>query len=293
MTPALLRARRGMMRAIRAPLRSSLVERVLRRYTLGRPFSGLAAHLLPTPEQYPRGSVRRCDLYGLRYEVDLSDLMGWYVYFGFRDPSTDAYVGLLKEGQVVVDVGANQGATVMRAARAVGPRGRVIGLEPDPDNFARCQHHVRLNALDNVELVRVGLSDESRRAALVSPNAANSGMKTVATGDRPDGVEIELRTLDALVLERGLDRIDVLKIDVEGLEPQVLRGGATTLARYRPILFIELNDPSLVDHGSSAGNLVELLCSLGYELTDAETGHPVRGGDPLDRCLLDLVCYPR
>jgi FkbM family methyltransferase len=135
---------------------------------------------------------------------------------------------LLAPGMRVADVGANIGYYMLLAASRVGSTGRVACFEPEPDNLVELERNVRVNHLENVEVFPVAVGAEDGTASL------NPGMNgTVAA----DGViSVPLRRLDSV-----LDRIDFLKVDVEGYEGHVLAGARELLATHRPTLFVEIH----------------------------------------------------
>ncbi|WP_167767117.1 FkbM family methyltransferase [Jannaschia formosa] len=124
---------------------------------------------------------------------------------------------------VFVDVGANVGAyTLMVRAllQEAGRPGRLIAVEPDPVNASRLEANIAANAATDVELFRVGLSDRSGTLRFRSEGLENRGRARVAD----DGeIELPVRPLLDLLEEAGLDRVDALKMDVEGHEEPILR----------------------------------------------------------------------
>jgi FkbM family methyltransferase len=140
-------------------------------------------------------------------------------------------LGLVDEGDTVVDVGANIGYLALLFASAVGPRGSVICVEPEPDNLAELHRHVALNRLPNVEVIPAAAGPERGSATLVR------GVNATVEGGAPGDLPVEVRALDDLVSRR----VDFLKIDVEGFEDQVLRGASRILDADRPKLFVEVH----------------------------------------------------
>jgi FkbM family methyltransferase len=135
-------------------------------------------------------------------------------------------------GQLVVDVGANAGVFATVAGTWIGPTGRLVAIEPNPAVIERLRRNLRQNGLEpRAEVIAVGLSDEAGPARLLV--GANTTIGSVAGIDdgADQGVDIELRTLDGVAAERGLTRIDLLKVDVEGLEIPVLDGARGMLKR--------------------------------------------------------------
>lgn len=185
----------------------------------------------------------------------------------------------------VLDVGANVGLTSLRLARRTS--GRVMGVEPDPVNYARCVRNLALNHEPNLTVLNVGLSDHDGPATIDRPDEHNRGMNRVGSA----GVPIVLTTLDALVEAHGLHSVRLIKVDVEGHEPYVLRGATRTLALARPVLFLELSDHLLRIQGSSAPDLVKQLRSLGYDVNNALTGSRIEVADT-SGVAMDVICTP-
>lgn len=165
---------------------------------------------------------------------------------------------VLSDGAVAMDVGANIGATALIMSAFVG-HGRVIAVEPGPKAFAALCDNVQTNGAGAVECHNYALSSTSGRVAFREDSSFGHLVDdpSQATGD-PAGVAV--RTLDDLVESLQLQRLDFLKIDTEGFEPQVLAGAQATLARFRPIVYLELNAWTLLAHG--ANNPLEFLRAL-------------------------------
>ena len=156
-------------------------------------------------------TVDRHDSLGLvvrgRHEVDVESLMA----------------DLLSPGDCVLDVGANIGWSALQAARAVGPAGLVVALEPEIDNFGLLAHNVRTNLVDNVIPLRVGAgrARQWRTLALDADNAGGHSMLRPADRGRGERVLV-LAAGDVCSLLGVVPR--VVKIDVEGAEPEVVAG---------------------------------------------------------------------
>jgi FkbM family methyltransferase len=250
----------------RAVFVASYVRRALIKAGLDDKLSSLPL-LRPDCVDYRGSPIRRAVRNGIAYDLDLSDYVQWTIYFGIERDEKAALFALAKPGQVVLDIGTNVGEVLMNFAKRVGPEGRVIGFEPNPATLAKCRHNLLLNAFENVELHGVALGDKSGEAFLGHPQAGNAGADRIGSA----GIPIKLTTLDEFAA--GLDRIDLIKIDVEGFDLKVLRGGKQTLKRLRPKLFVELCDANLREQGDSAAGLVAWLERHGYRIRH------VGGGD--------------
>jgi FkbM family methyltransferase len=253
--------------------------------------SGLTARLLRPDTSLYRGSLpRRVTRDGIQFELDLSDYIEWTIYFGVERALKSRLYDLVQPGQTVLDVGSNVGEVVLNFARRAGPNGRVIGFEPNPTTLAKCRRNVSLNDVSNVELYPLALGDRPGEAILGRPAAGNAGADRVISSG--SGVAVAITTLDLFADEQQLERVDVIKIDVEGFDLNVLRGSQRTIERFRPILFIELSDANLREQGDSAPDLVRWLEQHDCSVTDALTGEPVSSNDELGGCFRDIIATP-
>jgi FkbM family methyltransferase len=180
---------------------------------------------------------------GAKVIVDPRDMLGRTIlYFGDQDRKISTVLrSLLRAGDTIVDVGANIGALSIMAARAVGPTGCVIAVEPQPDLTERIKASCSLNGLSNVIVHRVGLSDADGIADLSVPGS-NSGYASLVMqygeAENARAVPVTLRHAGDFLSETVGDRpLHLLKIDVEGHEAAVMRGARDWL-RARPANFV-------------------------------------------------------
>lgn len=169
----------------------------------------------------------------------------------------------LPVGGTFIDIGANVGVMTLRAARKVGDSGRVVAFEPNPGNVDKLLRGVVANGFENVTVYPMAASD---RAGVIFTSKHSNG-KVVATTD-PMQIENagQAVRVDDMVAE--LDRVDFVKLDIEGFEVQALRGLAKTLARHRPTVLCEFNPLCLVPHG---GVDPRELADLVFSMTDRVT----------------------
>jgi FkbM family methyltransferase len=176
-------------------------------------------------------------------------------------------------GGYCVDVGANFGAVALALADQVGPGGRVFAFEPGPFLFGRLAANARRNpSLERtLNLVNLGLSD--RPATLFwnedAANPGNAGLLESA------GTRVEVTSLDSYFAKQPIPRLDFVKIDVEGMEYEVLRGGRETWKKHRPVLYFEtLREFESIRGFPVLTHIERLLAELDYNLyrPDAEGG---------------------
>lgn len=156
---------------------------------------------------------------------------------------------LLRPGMTVVDVGANIGYYLLLLQRQIGANGRVVCIEPSDENLPELRRTIAANDFKNVDLHAVALGDHDGETGLQA--GINSGIVDGQQGP----YTVPLRRLDALVNER----VDFLKIDVEGYEGQVLGGAEALLAASKPTLFLELHPHIVGRFGHSVRDILDSL----------------------------------
>jgi FkbM family methyltransferase len=162
---------------------------------------------------------------------------------------------------VVVDVGANVGTFAVFAARRT--RGRVVAVEPCPRNLAFLRRNLAANGCERVEIVEcaLGASDGTARLHLAASGVGHQVSARALGAVLEESVEVPARTLGSLIEERGLERIDLLKLDCEGAEGEVVGGSpGPVLARVRRIA-MEFHDyASALSHRELARKLESEGC---------------------------------
>ena len=200
---------------------------------------------------------------------------------GAHQPHLAALLGrILAPSMTFVDVGANIGYFSLLAARIVDGGGRVVAIEPGARNCRLLHRSLVRNRLGNVQLHPCAISDDRGTLAYLAEGSNGTIADLDATRDVPAGAHlVPATTLDDLLA--GLDRVDVIKLDVEGAEGRVLRGATRTLERHRPVIISEVS-PSLLEtiSGVSAEAYLTRFLDLGYELwvVDRDGDGELRGG---------------
>jgi FkbM family methyltransferase len=149
----------------------------------------------------------------------------------------------LRPGMVVIDVGANAGVYTFAAARQVGNTGRVLAVEPFADCVAYMRETCRINQIDWVKVCAGAASDRNGKIKFMTQAA--SELNKVITDEQNDAPnadsyqEVDCFTLDHLIEQEGLSRVDFVKIDAEGHELQVLQGSDRLLQEFAPIILYE------------------------------------------------------
>ncbi|OIQ10517.1 FkbM family methyltransferase [Neomoorella thermoacetica] len=202
--------------------------------------------------------------YGLMsyFKTDLVIGRSLSQYGEWAQTEIDFLLGFLDSGDTVIDAGAFIGTHTIAFARKVGPNGKIYAFEPHPVTFEILKRNVSQNAITNVFLFNVALSD-MRGTNLVKGNdffaSDNPGMFSIRsilneTLSFDKTLSIETMVLD----EISFDKCDLIKLDIEGMEFNALNGARKTLQRFRPLVFAECLS---VDNG---WKIVEMMKTEGF-----------------------------
>jgi FkbM family methyltransferase len=198
--------------------------------------------------------------------------LGWHIgFFGSYEPELrDIMRAILPPGGIAIDVGANVGWHTLLMARLVGPRGRVVAIEPNPTVREQLSRNVRLNQLAQVDIAGCAAADSERSLKFFAPDAddpASSSGHVVLDEQEPAGaIRVEASTLDTIVAHRQFDRIDLIKIDAEGFEWPILQGSGVSIARFRPYIIFEFDQNYAAGGRESAALFGEFFQRKGYRL---------------------------
>jgi len=225
--------------------------------------------------------------------LDISNTVDYWTYWNYANPGDRELDELIKPDDTIIDIGANIGTRAMDFAR-LAPHGAVLAFEPDPDTYRRLLAHVEMNGLDRIKPINKGVGPEVREETLYRVVGFNPGMnrimKNVEVDDRVGATRIQMTPLAPVLAEHALEKVDMIKIDVEGFEFEVLKGCEEVISRDHPILFIELDDDNLINNGSTAQELVAWIEAKGYRVKIA--GRSTLLPSDLSHCHFDILCLP-
>lgn len=195
-------------------------------------------------------------------------------YHGTYEPDVaNAIEALLPPGGTFVDVGANIGLHTIRAARAVGPQGLVRAFEPNPNNVELLHLTMAANGYHHVTIRPVAVSDGPGELPLHARRGQSNATveQGVVRWDSDVQVTVACVALDDELAD--LDRLDLLKIDIEGAEPLAFTGMAETLKRHKPHILMEVFPDALrrTAHVEPADFLAS-VAALGYQLKPVVPG---------------------
>jgi len=222
-------------------MRISILREVLRMLSLAGFLPSAIWKRLPVEVVFP---VKLPDGRFFFYSATANDVIARALYWrGLRDWESETipvFYRLAQSAEIVLDIGANTGFYTLLACTA-NPRARVIAFEPVPRVYEKLLEHISLNHFeDRCEVYQTAVSNFVGTAKMhIPPGDLPTSASLNPKGFRGfDGIlqQVPVTTIDAVVGERT---VDLVKIDVEGFEPQVLEGMQMTLQRFRPALFIE------------------------------------------------------
>lgn len=178
------------------------------------------------------------------------------VYGEYSEGEIELFRQLLRPGDVAVDVGANIGALTVGMARLVEPGGAVVAFEPQRAVYDILCNNLRLNGLANVTAFRRAVGSGPGMIHVPPLDYAQTdNFGGVALGGS-QGEQVQVVTLDSLALAR----LRLLKVDVEGMECEVIAGARATIERLQPALYVEN------DRAEQSRRLISLLFDIGYRL---------------------------
>jgi len=151
-----------------------------------------------------------------------------------------------------------------------------------------------LNDFKNIITSNTGIGSVAGQFKLFNLVDSNPGMKRILTDEQSENLESEAIVVD--ILESQLEKLNItavhaIKIDVEGFEMEVLKSATVILKKYKPLLFIELDDNNLKDQQSSAMLLIKYLIELNYKIYNAlDTARHLEPNKEYSNCHFDIIC---
>lgn len=216
-------------------------------------------------------SVIASTLKGVRFDLDLNDLIQRQIFFDLYDRSEVEYLyKLLSPGDIVLDIGGNIGYYGITLAKAVAPDGHVHIFEPISQNVEAIRRNVVLNGFQkSITVNGCAVTDSPGLLTLYGPEKAdNTGWASVVpTKRKPLSVEVKAITIDEYVATENIQTIKLIKMDIEGAELKALHGMQKLLRREdAPIIYFEINTFLLNEQKISPSTLTDYLRSFRYDL---------------------------
>ncbi len=247
---------------------------------LGRP-PGLLSRFLPrvggVDAALPDG---RTLLMWSRADDDVTPQVYWKGWAGHEPEASTCFYEFARSARCTLDVGAHVGYFALLAAHA-NPSGTVYAFEPHPLAYERLVRNTALNDLHNLSCERVAVGSERGTAPFFhlreglhsSPSLSREFVESIMDRSRLVSSEVDVVALDEFVAQRGVNHVDLVKIDTETTEDEVLAGMRHVLERDTPVIFCE------VLHERTGRSIEEMVRPLGYRFFLLQPDGPV----PSDR----------
>ena len=194
--------------------------------------------------------------------VDVHDTLQITGSGKFEETETETILSFVKEDTVMLDIGANMGFYSIQVGQKA-TKGKVFSFEPDPGNFATLQKNLALNNLTNVTAYNVALSDKKDTMRLYKHPFNVGDYRLYNDGDFTEYVDVPTLRIDDTIQEK----VDLIKIDVQGFEYFVLKGGQFLLEKYKPTVISEFWPRGLHNSGASAFDYLNMMQTLGYSVS--------------------------
>lgn len=220
---------------------------------------------------------------GVWMQLDLGSHIDRRIYYhGFYRPwIVPVFDRLLDGARTYVDVGANTGHYALYAASRMGPEGRVWAFEPEASCYERAVENAALNPELRVDFMRAAVADVVGELLLHvgSDSAANRGQSSIAHLTMHESAQrVPATTLDQAAAEGSWGKVDVLKIDTQGAELKVLKGGEKLISTHRPAILLRCHEEKCAALGDSTREIQDWLIDAGYSIHRVDRGgrsHPV------------------
>ena len=190
-----------------------------------------------------------------------------YAFRDYYEPELAYLESLLSPGKVFVDAGANFGIYTAMASKAVGETGRVISFEPSTRAFPVLQRNIEINGFKNVLALPVALTDKPGRARLYHHPAVGSDALAKDSSFDPDAYaqDIHTESLNNILPRCSIERVDVIKMDVQGAEELAMRGASETIRSMRPVIMFEYHPAGAISMGLEPDGAWRFLKGYDYE----------------------------
>jgi len=217
------------------------MRKLLRLLPPGMPGKARLARVLLNHEPKTQ-DIQIDDRFGNRFTLpSLTEPIGFYLFIdGVYEPQTmDFILSRLKPGSTFVDVGANIGTFAIPAAKKAGPQGKVLAIEASPGIFPYLEANIRENNLENIRTRQAAVYSQSMGdIPFYEAPPDHFGMGSLGPQFNARPVPVTAMTLDQILTEEGIDRVDLLKVDVEGFESAVFQGAKQLLTGQNPPLIV-------------------------------------------------------
>ena len=220
---------------------------------------------------------------GQRMALDLRERYNRYLFYREVENVEEyrLFCERIRPGMTVIDVGANIGLFTLAAAHRVGPQGRVFAFEPLARNHRFLVANLALNGYDHAIAEPMAVGDRDGTLEVHLFGSDSTSVSSIVSGPADAATQaVPCCRLDTYLHEHGMERADMVKIDVEGAEGAVLEGMQELLqGKNPPALVVEVHPDFLESVGSTAHRVLHLLAAHGHTLWHLRSDGAVHIGD--------------
>ena len=230
---------------------------------LGVVYSYLFRHLKPAQDTI------MVDVRGIKMYADVRGYNGLgpgSIHGAYEKGETELVKKTVREGMAVVDIGANIGYYTLIIAKIVGGKGKVYAFEPDPENYRLLVKNIELNGYDNVIPMQKAVSNRTGTTELFLHPVDMGSHRIYNSNDGRESIKIEMVSLDEF-FEGKENKVDVIKMDVEGAEIAALQGMKNILQNNDDVkIFTEFSPAATRTFGYSPEEGLNELIKSGFKL---------------------------
>lgn len=200
-------------------------------------------------------------------------ILSQLIYNGFEELELDFLKANLSSGDIFLDIGSNIGLFSLVASQRVGDEGLVVAYEPNPVTYFRLVENIKINGLNNIQTHNIGLSNSKNELDFyISKNGYDAWNSFAPEPSKlQEKIKVPVSTLDTVIKELDIEKIKVIKIDVEGWEKFVLQGGQQFLTEFNPLLIVEFGEANALSADYYVQELFAILEDMGYKWYDIQS----------------------
>lgn len=230
----------------------------------------------------------------LKMELVPTDYLQNQIYYTgtFEEHCLKVLRKLLEPGDCFLDIGANIGLYTLESARIVGDNGVVYAFEPNSENYRHLLRNTELNNLENVKAMNFGIGDERTKISLRLPKNGNKGEYTIGDVEGEIIEDVNIEKMDDVVKKEDINKINLVKMDIEGAEIDALKGMRETINKYRPVFLIEIWKEALGRFKYTPAELVKFFEDMDYSGKELSTSGLKELNNPENIVEIDAIFIP-
>ncbi len=214
---------------------------------------------------FNKGISRKINNYDIRFPAK------WFRYFeaDYEKENIAFLTKVCKKDMTIIDIGAHLGLMSVIMAKLIGNNGKVLSYEPTPKTFILFKKIISLNKFTNV-IIPYNMAISNFKGLVdffVDENEGSNANSLVGRKDKNRVSEkIQVNTLDNIIIDLKLQKLDLIKIDAEGSELDVLNGAVNTISKFKPIIILALHPPLIINNKHNIADIYDFIIKYNYEI---------------------------